>query len=238
MLTGGRVGKGESPQQSQDRQRPGAGPAPAPSGGIGALQRTIGNRAVLALLAAGQPKLRVGAADDRYEREADAVAGEVLSRLGGGLHSGGGAAEGSGGGHRHDHDHGQHLDEEETPVGRMVSRLQRKAKDPIGAEGGDLDSETETTITAARTGGQSLPGGTRRSMEGAFGANFSGVRVHRGEQAAALNDAVGARAFTVGSDIFLGRSTPDLASPGGQSLIAHELTHTIQQGAARIDERD
>jgi hypothetical protein len=47
-----------------------------------------------------------------------------------------------------------------------------------------------------------------------------------------LNRKLGASAFTVGRDIFFGGSTPELASSAGQGLLAHELTHVVQQGAA------
>ena len=69
-------------------------------------------------------------------------------------------------------------------------------------------------------------------MEGAFGADLGRVRLHEGSEPAALNEALGARAFTVGSDIFFGAGIPDVASPSGRHLLAHELTHTLQNGSA------
>jgi hypothetical protein len=69
-------------------------------------------------------------------------------------------------------------------------------------------------------------------MESAFGADFSGVRVHTGSASDQLNDQLGASAFTVGSDIFFRGSTPDASTAGGQELLAHELTHVVQQGGS------
>ena len=192
------------------------------------LQEQAGNRATAALLSVGQPKLTVSAAGDRYEQEADDVAAQVVARLRAG------AADSAG-------EQGPAAvvaseDDQEAPAGR-ISRVQRRSE-VIGAAGGDVDSDTERAIDAARSGGSPLPGGVRRSMEGAFGADFGGVKVHTGERAQSLNHQVGAVAFTVGPDIFLGRSAPDISSPAGQDLLAHELTHTIQQGAATARHED
>jgi hypothetical protein len=104
----------------------------------------------------------------------------------------------------------------------------------MGAAGGELDSATEAGIEAARRGGTPMPQGVRRQMEVAFGADFSAVKLHKGEKAENLNHRVGALAFTVGSDIFLGRSAPAVSSPAGQELVAHELAHVVQQGGARL----
>lgn len=80
--------------------------------------------------------------------------------------------------------------------------------------------------------GAPLPAGVRNFMEPRFGANFSEVRIHTGEAAARQSKALNAHAFTVGQHVFFaqGKYQPDSAA--GKELIAHELTHTIQQGAA------
>ncbi|MGH8979894.1 MAG: DUF4157 domain-containing protein [Acidimicrobiales bacterium] len=102
----------------------------------------------------------------------------------------------------------------------------------VGAEGGELSTATEEAIRSARQGGTPLDAGTRTGMEDAFGADLSRVRLHTGREATELNEKVQAKAFTVGSDIFLRGARPDLQSRDGQTLLAHELTHTIQQGVA------
>jgi hypothetical protein len=71
----------------------------------------------------------------------------------------------------------------------------------------------------------------RSSMEGAFGADFGRVRTHDGADARDLNERLGARAFTVGHDVFFRDGVPDAGTSEGQHLLAHELTHTIQQHA-------
>ncbi len=183
------------------------------------MQRKAGNRVTASfLLSRGQAKLTVGSADDRYEHEADAAASEVVSRL----RSARAARQVS-----------APLEEEGDVehAAPALGRVQRKRSAVIGREGGDLDEATETVIKSARHSGRPLPAGQRRSMEGAFEADFGRVKLHSGPESHALNEQVGAIAFTVGSDIFLGRSAPDVANASSEALLAHELAHTVQQGA-------
>jgi Domain of unknown function (DUF4157) len=182
------------------------------------LQRRVGNRAVCDLLDVGQARLEVGSAWDRSEVEADAVAREVVATLRNGSPSA-----------------SPQVDEEANANandGSVIGRISRKRL--IGAGGGTLDPVTEQAITAARgVGGAPLPLGTRQPMERAFGADFGHVRIHAGPESAALNDSIQATAFTMGSDIFFRGGVPDARSERGQELLAHELTHTIQQRGAR-----
>jgi hypothetical protein len=69
-------------------------------------------------------------------------------------------------------------------------------------------------------------------MEGAMGTDFSSVRVHTGSESDSLNKSLSARAFTTGSDIFFRSGEYNPATTQGQQLLAHELTHVVQQGAA------
>jgi hypothetical protein len=85
---------------------------------------------------------------------------------------------------------------------------------------------------SAENHGDPLDRNTRQFMEGRFGADFSHVRVHTGPGAAKSAQALAANAYTAGGDIYFaqGRYQPD--SREGRRLLAHELTHTMQQGAA------
>ena len=114
--------------------------------------------------------------------------------------------------------------EEEAPL-----MVQRK---PVGAGGGPASPEMTAQIDQARSGGQALAPEVQGRMESAFGADFSGVRVHTNNQADQLNRSLSARAFTTGNDVFFRSGEYNPASSSGQELIAHELTHVVQQGAA------
>jgi hypothetical protein len=113
---------------------------------------------------------------------------------------------------------------------RYVQRLLALARHGNGA--GEVSQDVETGIEKARGGGQGLGTGIRRKMESAFGADFSGVRVHTGSEAHELNNAVNAVAFTTGQDIFFRNGAYNTESSGGRELLAHELTHVVQQGRA------
>jgi hypothetical protein len=98
----------------------------------------------------------------------------------------------------------------------------------------EATAEVETAIASARGAGQPLDSNVRGQMETAFDADFGGVRVHTGSEADALNRAVHARAFTTGHDIFFRAGEYNPQSSGGRELLAHELTHVVQQtGAVR-----
>jgi hypothetical protein len=160
--------------------------------------------ATLAALGA-QPSLVVGAVDDPAEREADDIARLVLSRL---------AARAQGDG--------------EDVQRRPAAPLTRIRRSAVGAAGGELDDETSRAISAARGRGAPMQPAMRSSMESAFGADFSGVRVHTDRRSTDLNERLQARAFTLGSDIFV-HSPSELAGHSGTQLLAHELTHVVQQ---------
>jgi len=87
----------------------------------------------------------------------------------------------------------------------------------------------ETAIQRARGGGQALDTTARAQLEPAFGADFGRVRVHTDGEADQLNRALHARAFTTGSDIFFRQGAYQPGSSGGRELLAHELTHVLQQ---------
>src|SRR5229473_5173789 len=95
----------------------------------------------------------------------------------------------------------------------------------VGIEGGPVGPDTAQQIQSARGSGSSLDAGTRSTMEGGFGTSFEDVRVHHDTQSDTLNRRLTSHAFTTGSDIFLRGD----ASPSDSRLIAHELTHVVQQ---------
>jgi Domain of unknown function (DUF4157) len=95
----------------------------------------------------------------------------------------------------------------------------------------DTPATTPTIPDQSHSEGAPLPGSVRAFMEPRFGTDFSLVRIHTDEPAAALSERYRAQAFTVGRDIYFGRGHFQPGTGSGRELIAHELTHTIQQGA-------
>jgi len=88
------------------------------------------------------------------------------------------------------------------------------------------------SLGVASSAGQPLPERVRQDMEPRLQADFSAVRVHTGDSAARASRRLNAAAFTLGHQVFFGRDRFQPESNAGRELIAHELTHTIQQGAA------
>jgi hypothetical protein len=116
-----------------------------------------------------------------------------------------------------------------------ILHLQRTAGNASVA--GMLGEEQEASPVKdflASSPGQALDGPMRSSMEGALGADLSGVRVHQGGDASTSAASVQARAYTVGSDVVLGNDV-NPASTEGQKTIAHELTHVVQQRSGPVD---
>ena len=82
--------------------------------------------------------------------------------------------------------------------------------------------------------GRPLAPGTQKFFESAFDADFSKVRIHTGAQADEAARGVKAKAFTVGSDVFFGEGRFAPATSAGSRLLAHELTHVVQQGRGDV----
>ncbi|WP_461304613.1 eCIS core domain-containing protein, partial [Aureisphaera sp.] len=100
-----------------------------------------------------------------------------------------------------------------------------------GEQGGEGQASSALTqqIGSSKGGGQSMDKGTQSFMESRFGADFSGVKIHTGPKAAAMSSELNAQAFTVENDIFFNEGMYSPNSTSGKHLLAHELTHTIQQ---------
>ena len=104
--------------------------------------------------------------------------------------------------------------------------IQTKSKESRDQTSSNLQSK----LNSSKGGGGPLPKDTQSSMGSAFGADFSNVRIHTGSEAVQMNKELGAQAFTNGSDIYFNQGKYDTNSGSGKHLLAHELTHTIQQG--------
>ncbi|MBD2563982.1 MULTISPECIES: eCIS core domain-containing protein [Nostoc] len=110
---------------------------------------------------------------------------------------------------------------------------QAKEEDKIQRQGEgqpNVSSNVAADIQNSMTAGSPLPLTVRRFMEPRFGANFNKVKIHTGDKSAKLNKQLNAQAFAMGNHIFFGKDKFQPDSQEGKELIAHELTHTIQQG--------
>jgi hypothetical protein len=118
-----------------------------------------------------------------------------------------------------------------------VLDLQRAAGNGAVAQllADDEGERSPVLDVVGRGGGQPLAPKTRMAMEGALGADFSGVRVHTDAAASASAQAVQAHAYTVGSDVVFQSGKYEPETPSGQRMLAHELTHVVQQRSGPVD---
>lgn len=146
-----------------------------------------------------QTKLKVGAANDVYEREADKVAARIVSMSESSLKSG----------------------SEQGYPGAGIQRLPNS---------GGNDSDGYGDINLSHSGGSELSPLTRKFMEPRFGVDFGHVSLHRDRNAHETAAQINARAFTYGNHIWLGKGE----SEHNKNLMAHELTHLVQQNDGRV----
>ncbi len=121
-------------------------------------------------------------------------------------------------------------EEEDAMMAKHDTSVQRESEQVIGLEGGAVGSSMSSAINSARGGGSALAEGVRSAAESTMGADFSGVRVHQDSQSDQLNRSMTAKAFTTGSDIFLRGDQ----NSSDTSLMAHELTHVVQQSSGSV----
>lgn len=176
-----------------------------------------------------QSKLRIGAPGDRHERQADRVADRVMRMPEPALQR---VCTGC---------------EEDELQANTIQRLTtveavgQRARDEeelaqpkrIGAGGEAAATLSAGGFEAFRGGGRPLPSAAREFFEPRFGTSFEGVRVHTGGPAEAAAARIGARAFALGSSVVFGRGEYNPDSRSGRTLLAHELTHVVQQAGGR-----
>jgi len=188
-------------------------PAPAALPSAATHSRACSNRALQRLLAtsAVQAKLRASTPDDAPEREADRVADQVMRM----------PAEGMGALRFSD---AQAVVQRKCPACEEDDRvLQRQTAEP--------GSPPRAQADPVPGAGSPLSASERAFFEPRFGRDLAHVRLHSGPLASQLAESIQARAFTYGRDIVLGSGELASGTESGKRLLAHELAHTIQQGA-------
>ena len=116
-------------------------------------------------------------------------------------------------------------------------KVQKKAekeeeKKPVQAklnESNPVNEGVESDLNSSKGGGSAMDKNTKKEMESGFGANFSSVNIHTNSKAVQMSEQLGAQAFTHGNDVYFNKGKYNPNSKEGKHLLAHELTHTIQQ---------
>lgn len=188
--------------------------------------------------AALEPRFRHNFADMRVQSDGDLVAAQALEAAPAGVSSGTTSLSIS--------QRGDACEQEAERVAKQVvgaiagppadyratpTRLAPAAAGSVQlqAEPGAGQPAPQLGLGHAQPGGHQLPAMLREPMEAAFGADFGGVRVHADATSDALSRMLSARAFTTRGDIFFRAGAYDPGSYAGQELLAHELTHVVQQ---------
>lgn len=240
--------KKEISTQMNPRQRKGVGLKKSPDRDTVQLSRMLRDSGV-------QAKLKIGQPNDRYEQEADRVAARVMvspDSVRGTAPVAGGISpltvqraeeeEAQPKSLQRQEEEEEELqtklqrqpveEEEEEVVQPLQMQRQEEEEEMAQAKGEGLSfvpAQLSLQMSGLRGGGRRLPESERAFFEPRFGVDFSGVRVHDGGQAALVARSVRARAFTLGQDVVFGSGQYAPGSERGRKLLAHELTHVVQQ---------
>lgn len=180
------------------------------------LQRIRSSQAVRYPLKSGtlQAKLRIGQPNDVYEQEADLVAEQVMRIPNVPLNT------------------GSPLIQRRCPVCRDDKRDENLQAKETSGKISEIAPHVEENISSMRGGGQPLSESVRSFFEPRFGHDFNQVRIHTGANAAESARVMNAHAYTFGRDVVFGLGKYQPESAEGKRMLAHELTHVVQQGAA------
>jgi 1,2-phenylacetyl-CoA epoxidase PaaB subunit len=157
-----------------------------------------------------QPKLAVNPARDKYEQEADRISAVVVSQIN--------ASENKA------FQYQQKIPELENQEKNLPQQSVQHQH-----SGTALAPDLESSIQQARGHGYPIAAHIRKPIEKAFGTDFSRVKVHTDAQSDQLNHSLNALAFTNRQDIFFRAGAYNPGTKQGQELLAHELTHVVQQ---------
>lgn len=177
-----------------------------------------------------QKKLSVGSANDSYEVEADNMANKVMRMSNlqqqNVSHTGALVQRKCAGCEQEEKLQMKPLADSITPL------IQRRSTESSGES--HAPNHVENQINNSRGGGSLMDNSTKNFMESRFGTDFSDVKIHIGSQAVQMSRELNAQAFTVGNDIYFNEGKYSPNSDNGKHLLAHELTHTVQQGGSKI----
>ncbi len=187
-----------------------------------------------------QTKLKINEPNDAYEKEADIVSEQIVKMKDFTIGNG---------------------DEIKQPKSININSIQRKCSTCEGEEaqleerkesetiqkkslinkntesGNRASNGLSSKLKNSKGNGKPLPENTLNSMNSAFGTDFSSVRIHNDAKAEEMSEGIQANAFTHGSDIYFNKQQYNPETREGEKLLAHELTHTIQQNKSSMIQR-
>lgn len=174
-----------------------------------------------------QPKLEVNPPNDKYEQEADKVADKVMRMSSNASESVQMSPK------KYEENKIQMKSKEDEAISMKSeddeNKIQMSRSSSEGQNIPQVSSELTSQLNSTKGQGKTLPDNINREMGQNIGADFSNVRIHTNSNAIQMNKEIGAQAFTHGNDIYFnnGKYNPDSSS--GKKLLAHELTHNLQQ---------
>lgn len=184
-----------------------------------------------------QAKLTINSPNDEYEQEADQVAGQVMQMSESKVQLQTEPEEEEG----EETLQTKALAEQIKPLVQMQVEPEEAEEDETTAQtkrAGGKSSQMRPGLVARihslKGGGQPLPKLARNFFEPRFGYDFGQVRIHTDAQAATTARAMSARAFTTGRDVVFGSGEYSPGTEDGKRLLAHELTHVMQQGIGNL----
>jgi len=176
-----------------------------------------------------QKKLEIGDSEDQFEIEADRIADQVVA-----MQNSMPPLPPTKNMHTTIQRKCAHCEEEERIQKKALAStitplIQRSTQTSKG--NAEASPEITNKINTSRGSGSLMDAHTKGFMENRFGVDFSGVRIHTGSEAIQMSRALNAQAFTVGNDIYFNEGKYNPSDNSGKHLLAHELTHTLQQNS-------
>lgn len=187
----------------------------APVSEVMHLQHILGNQTVQRLFKAGkiQAALKIGRPNDVYEQEADHIADQVMRMPTPAV---------------------QKMCAQCASGGPLCPKCAEEKK--LGIQKSESSASSDSSVpdnyVSSMGPGQPLDQATRDYFEPRFGADFSQVRIHTGSRAEESASAINAYAYTLGNSVVFGRGQYQPQTIQGKRLLAHELTHTMQQSGS------
>ncbi|AXT53609.1 DUF4157 domain-containing protein [Aquimarina sp. BL5] len=165
-----------------------------------------------------QAKLTIGKPNDQYEQEADRVADQVMKM-----------PVNQNASIERKYDKCKEEELQMKPLAVSISSIIQKQANDSGVV---APSNISQSLAKSKGGGQNMDESTQSFMNKGIGADFSNVKIHTNDSAIQMNQSLGAKAFTNGNDIYFNKGQYNPQSSEGKHLLAHELTHVVQQGGS------